>query len=446
MILGSAPFSSAGVVLTHGLGGRSDLAVPLWLALYAGSAAVLVSFFALAFLWTTPKLRGAEAGRPLPSAMAGFADSTAVRWGLRAVGLLAFALLLATAWFGTDDPSTNPAATWFYVWFWVGMVLVSVLLGPIWRLVNPLRTLAGALRPVVPSRELPARLGYWPAMAGLFAFLWLELVYADSASPRAIAVFLTVYAVAQVVAGAIYGPRWFERGDGFEVYFGLIAALSPLGRRADGRLVLRNPLDGLRTIPSQGITPVVLLMLGSTAFDGLTRMDLWSWLESFEFPSWLLGTAGLVGAIAIISGVYAGGIWLTRPYLRKLGDGKPAEPYGAFAHALVPIMVGYTVAHYFSFAVFEGQPGLFLASDPFGLSWDLFGTAGASVDYGLVSAKAISWVQIAGIVIGHVLGVTAAHDRAIGILRRDHVKVGQYPMLAVMVAYTAAGIALVAGV
>jgi hypothetical protein len=63
----------------------------------------------------------------------------------------------------------------------------------------------------------------------------------------------------------------------------------------------------------------------------------------------------------------------------------------------------------------------------------------------VVSVAVIAGVQIAGIVVGHVLGVTSAHDKAIGILRRNYVKVGQYPMLAVMVGYTTVGIALVAG-
>ncbi|MGH3520453.1 MAG: hypothetical protein ACRDQ7_24345 [Haloechinothrix sp.] len=443
------------MILAHGLGGRSDLPVPLWLALYAGAAAVLVSFFALAALWTTPKLRGAQGGVALPGGFERIADARASRIGLRIVGLLLLGLLLATAWSGTDSSSTNPAATWFYVWFWVALVPLSLLAGPIWRLLNPLRTLAAGVRALPPlrpggawSRPLPQRIGYLPAIAGLVAFLWLELVYDHSDSPRAIAVFVTVYAAVHVVAGAVYGPRWFAHGDAFEVYFGLVACLSPVGRQEGGRLVLRNPLDGLLTVErSAGLTPLVLVVLGSTAFDGLTRLPIWIDLtrDVDGLASALLGTAGLAAAIGAISVIYLGGIWLTRPYLRKSVDGGPVDPYGSFAHALIPIMIGYTVAHYFSFAVFEGQPGVFLASDPFALGWDLFGTAGRSIDYTLVSTTTIALVQVAGIVIGHILGVTSAHDKAIGIVRRKYVKVGQYPMLAVMVAYTATGIALVAG-
>lgn len=429
--------------LAHGLSSRSDLPVPLWLALYAGAAAVLVSFFALTVFWTTPKLRGAAAGVQLPGWLRRFADARATRVVLRVVGVVLLGVLLAAAWFGTDSPATNPAATWFYVWFWVGLVPVSLLLGPVWRLVNPLRALAAGLRPLLPHRELPARLGYWPATAGLVLFLWLELVYADSANPRAIAVFVTLYAVVHTVAGAVFGPRWFETGDSFEAYFGLVGALAGVGRRADGVLSLRNPLDGLLTIRrAAGLTALVLVVLGSTAFDGLTRLDVWRTLTDGVdgLLLALLGTAGLAVCIAAIAGIYAAGVWLTRPYLHR-SDGVYAE----FAHCLVPIMVGYTVAHYFSFAVFQGQAGWLLASDPFGLGWDLLGTAGASIDYTAVSTTAIALVQVAAIVLGHIVGVTCAHDRAIGVVRPKYLRVGQYPMLAVMVAYTATGIALVSG-
>ncbi|MFD5247519.1 hypothetical protein ACFWIW_23465 [Amycolatopsis sp. NPDC058340] len=406
------------MILAHGLGGRSDLPVPLWLALYAGAAAVLVSFFALTALWKEPKLRGADAGRPLPLALQRFADSAFSLVASRVIGVLLFAGFLAMAWAGPDSSADNPAPAWFYAWFWVGLVPLSLLFGPVWRRLNPLRTVAS----LIPSRprELPERLGYLPAIAGLLAFLWLELVFPHSDSPRAIALFSTVYAVIHIALGVVFGPRWFDRGDAFEVYARLIAALSPFGRRADGRLVIRNPLDGLLTLsPAPWLTALVLVVLGSTAFDGLTRLPFWTSLDAGV----LVGTAGLAACIALTYGAYAGAVSLTRPYLRRGFD-----PYPAFAPSLIPIMVGYTVAHYFSFAVFSGQQGF-----------------GSAIDYTVVSTGVIALVQIAGIVAGHVLAVTSAHDRSVGVLRANYVKVGQYPMLALMIGYTALGIALVSG-
>lgn len=98
---------------------------------------------------------------------------------------------LVVAWRGPDDfGRTNPAPTWFYVWFRVGLVPLSLLLGPIWKLISPLRTIAGLLGLL---RRGPVgvadRLGYWPAILSLLAFLWLELLWLEllydfAASPR----------------------------------------------------------------------------------------------------------------------------------------------------------------------------------------------------------------------------------------------------------------------
>lgn len=437
--------SAGGLVLAHGIGGRADLPIPTWLAIYAGAVAVLVSFFALAALWPTPRLRGADGGRPLPW-LERVADSAVVRVALQVLGVLLLAGFLVVAWVGPDDDGRgNPAPTWLYVWFWVGLVPASLLFGPIWRRLNPLRTVAGLLRPLLPGGTvpLPARLGYWPAAIGLSAFLWMELVYDHAASPRAVATFVTVYAVVQVAAGVAFGPAWFERGDGFEVYSWMISRASPLGRRADGRLVLRNPLDGLAGTPLvPDLTPVVVVVLGSTAFDGLSRMPVWTDLVAgTDRAAYLaLGTVGLLGALAAVVVTYGLAIRLTRPFL-----GQAEDAYGQFAHAIIPIAIGYTVAHYFSFAIFQGQQGILLANDPLVLGWNLLGLPGATVDYTFVSTVAIAIVQTAAIVVGHVVAVTVAHDRAVGILRHRHARTGQYPMLVVMVGYTISGIALLAG-
>ncbi len=116
---------------------------------------------------------------------------------------------------------------------------------------------------------------------------------------------------------------------------------------------------------------------------------------------------------------------------------------GAFVHSLVPIAIGYAVAHYFSFAMFQGQEGVLLATDPFGRGWDLLGTSGTRIDYAFLGTGVIAGVQIGAIVLGHVLGVVSAHDRAAELFRRRQLRRAQYPMLAAMVAFTAGGIALV---
>ncbi|MGC5412270.1 hypothetical protein ACPXCX_52780, partial [Streptomyces sp. DT225] len=126
------------------------------------------------------------------------------------------------------DPDRNPAPGAVYVLLWVGLVPASLLLGPVWRRLNPLRTAhllaCRALhRDPDAGRPLPVRLGMWPAAAGLLAFTWLELVAPDPASPTALLVFLGVYAAVHLAGAAVYGAHWFDHADAFEVYSGLLA-------------------------------------------------------------------------------------------------------------------------------------------------------------------------------------------------------------------------------
>lgn len=169
-----------------------------------------------------------------------------------------------------------------------------------------------------------------------------------------------------VGAAALFGQRWFDRGDGFEAYSSLLARLSPVGRNTGGRIALRNPLDGLAGLrPAPGLVALVCTVLGSTAFDGLSRTTPWRRLTNGagQLRSVALGTAGLAVAVAAVAAIYLGAMALTRPYATT------RELPAAFAHSLVPIAVGYTVAHYFSLAVFQGQAGFLLATDPFGRGW-----------------------------------------------------------------------------
>lgn len=430
--------------LAHGLGTRSDLPVPLWIAVYGAVLALLVSFAALTFLWKKPKFND-PGGRPISAGVGDVLSSPSLGIFFRLVGLLAFGIFLAAAWFGPNDPATNPAPYWLYVWFWVGLLPASMLFGSVMKAFSPMRSISGLLSMVMrgSERPIPPTWGMWPAAIGLFGFVWLELVYADASLPRVVAVYATVYALINIVAGVVYGQDWFEHGEGFEVYSTLVGRLAPLARTEYGTWVLRNPMHGLSlTPPVAGLVGVVTALLGSTAFDGLTRTPFWiDYSNSLEGASYLLaGTIGLAGAIAVVAGVYWAAIQMTRFWLPErttlLAD---------FAPSLVPIAIGYTIAHYFSFSIFDGQMGWILASDPFGLGWDLFGTEGARINYTLISTEWIALVQVGAIALGHVAGVVLAHDRAISLFRKRHHMSAQYPLLCAMVAFTMSGIALVVG-
>jgi len=116
-----------------------------------------------------------------------------------------------------------------------------------------------------------------------------------------------------------------------------------------------------------------------------------------------------------------------------------------FVHSLVPILIGYTVAHYFSLLVFQGQAGYILASDPLDVGWNLFGTADWKINLLAVSTTTIALIQVGAIVTKHVLGVVVTHDRAIATFQERNKLRGQYLLLPTMVFYTLCGIALLVG-
>ncbi|MCA0144256.1 hypothetical protein [Blastococcus sp. LR1] len=431
-------------LLAHGVGSRTDLPIPLGLALYGAGAAILISFAALLLFWRAPKLGGPGSGRPLPESVQRVADSPAVRRILQALALALSLVVLAAAAAGPPETRLNLAPWALYVTFWVGLVPASLLLGPVWRAVNPLRLLHAVLSLVVRTApgagRLPA-LGLWPASVSLLVFLWFELVYPDRAEPATVAAFLIAYAVAHTALALWFGAGWFAQGDGFEVYSTLVARLSPWGRRDDGRLVLRNPLtNAIATPETPGLAAVVVVLLGSTAFDGITRTVWWQTGPGSANDSFS-GTVGLVVSIALVAALYLLG---TRLSGRLAGQPLAIQPR-RYAATVIPIALGYTIAHYFSLLLLDGQTTWILASNPFGTpGTDLFGTYGNVVDLTAVSPDTIAYVQVGGVIAGHVAGVTLAHERALLSERRARAS-DQLPLVVVMVLFTIGGLGLLFG-
>lgn len=330
----------AHTVLAHGVGSRHDLPLSPFYA-YAGAfAALLISFLALGLLWSSSRFQGDLAGRPLPAALQRAADAPATRAALRLLGSAAALLFLLHLLLGPDDPDRNPAPGALYVLLWVGLVPASLLLGPVWRLLNPLRALL-SLRPPRNPRPVPAAVGIRPAAAGLLLFTWLELVAPDNTSSRTLLLALTVHLGVQLTGAARYGDRWFAHADPFEVYSSLLARLSPLGRRADGRLVLRSPFNGLDATPrTPGLVATVCVLLGSTAYDGFSDNPRWiTSLQTSPLGPTPTATLGLLSAVALVAACYG----LCAGALRLMNRAL-STPLTSFAHSLLPIALGYLVA------------------------------------------------------------------------------------------------------
>ena len=264
------------------------------------------------------------------------------------------------------------------------------------------------------------------------------------------------YTVLTLAAQVVFGVEtWTRYGESFAVYFNLFSRMSAVETR-DRVVGLRPPLTGLPRLEQvAGTVPLVAVMIGTVTFDGLTQGRAWKDLAIelndavtalgvpiTDAPT-VVDTLGLVACVLLVGLFYRAGIAGARSVGGDIGE---ARLRLAFAHSLVPIAMVYVAAHYLTFLLFEGQAIQYLASDPFGQGWDIFGTAQSAIDYSLLSQNGAWYAQVAFVVLGHVAALILAHDRALA-LYGGNAKLAvrsQYWMLAVMVGFTTLALWLLA--
>lgn len=182
-----------------------------------------------------------------------------------------------------------------------------------------------------------------------------------------------------------------------------------------------------------GLVPLLGILLGSTAFDSFSASQTWQSSDAGTLGDTLvlLGFCALVAALFVLAARATGGVDAER---------RRALP-GLMAHSLVPIVVGYVFAHYLTYVVERGQGVVVSLLDPLGRGWQPLGDPGTA--YVLSTQVALLAVlKVSFVVLGHVLAVVAAHDRALVLLPRSHRLTGQLAMLVLMVGYTFAGLYL----
>ncbi|MEE3749780.1 hypothetical protein [Mycobacterium intracellulare] len=451
----SAP---AAVVLAHGLGGSGDLPVPYAYAMVGAAWALTFTFALVAFAWRQPRFDPLKPGRALPAALTTFVDARASRATAAALAL-AFALWAVAAGIWGPDSESNALLGAFYVLLWVGLVTLSLAVGPVWRVISPMRTIYLLLRRVTPQRlgrprlSYPEGWGYRPAAVGLFAFVWMELASPNSASLPWIRTWIGCYAVLMLVGAWLCGQRWLARADPFGVYSMAFSRLSPFRRnRETGRVVVGNPLDHLPSLPVRpGVVVLLAVLLGSTAFDSFSSSPTWRGFAdrltrdfgvSPTVASSALRTIGLIVFISVVAVTFSLAARATGGVDRE----RRRELPGQMAHSLIPIVVGYIFAHYLSYLVERGQQAVFALADPFGRGWNLFGLAHLHVAYVLsMHPPVLAAIKVTCVVTGHIVAVIAAHDKALRLLPAGHQLTGQLTMMLVMVGYTFTGLYLLFG-
>ncbi len=452
------------MIFAHGTGERGDLPIPFWLFGYLSVLALVGSVIILAFFWKTAKLPNIQEYE-IKSPTAQIICAT-IRWLVRIFSLAVFLFVLFALLFsdlGSTGAGSTIAMVAVFIIFWVGLTLLSGVIGDVWQVISPWNTLAlifDGIRKLFqrlmrsqsskPANKLKLsdvlappsqQTNTWMAVFALFVFLWMELVHPEPTETRLLGLLMFFYTLYLLVGAGIWGRGWLKTADGFALLHRLVGSL---GIFQSARIL--PPFAGTAKLQLKTAeTAFVLVFLGSTTFDGVTNT---TWWEDFRGGStgWAavpLNTLGLICTIVALAVAY----FLVMLAAEKLTGKNRLTLTNTFAHSLIPIALAYAVAHYFSFLILEGQDFVRLLSDPLDQGWNLFGTAHFDINFLLVSTDTIAWVQGLSLLIGHLWGVFLAHDRALetwpsGESQHRLANISQIPLVAVMAGYTLLGLFL----
>ena len=429
--------------------------LPTGLFQAGGTAAVAVSFLAVAWLRAASLLRGMESVQwrcfPVPRRLR----------GTNAAAATLLVVLIAAGFAGSRDPLANPLPLTVWTLVWVGLTFAHAVFGYLWPHLDPWRPFASLARLAVfgsdeapPPLSWPRRLSRWPAVALLLLLAWFELVYPAPRDPAVLAMAVAGYSVLTVTGMVLFGEgAWTRNVEVFSCFFRMVSGLAPI-RVADEngarRLVLAFPgsrLPGSDALPAAGVVFVVIA-LATVSFDGLSRTFWWLDLGGFnplEHPgrSALVGwnTLGLAAAAACLLAAFAictlaGARWSGTP---------PAPALRRFVVSIVPIAFGYHFAHYLPSFLVDAQYALKALSDPMGEGWNLLGARELHVTASFLthhaSVVAIWYAQVAAIVAAHVIAVVVLHALTAGTASGRRAQVlSQLPLTVLMIAYTLFGL------
>ena len=469
-----ATLMTAGPTRAHALGGRYDLPLPLDLYLAGAGGAVALSFVIMALVFRAPPSRGRERGidllrfRPMAVLL-----HPAMVTLLQIFSVSLFLLILVAGFFGNQDALKNVAPTFVWVIWWVGLAYVASLCGNFWPAINPWAIAFAWLERVVRrigardrldlGLSYPSWLGVWPAVALFGAFAWFELIVESSKVPETLATAVLIYSAITWLGMIAFGREaWLAHGEAFSLAFAVLGRFAPIDRpernSPDGpphHWYLRPYAGGLISEQPCRLSMIVfvLLMLSTVGFDGFKETPFhasfleWIASQSLFHPILLLlhdfgldfiaalDTVMLVVSPLLFLLVYLGFSWLGKEVPES--ERPVMEIAGYFVFSLVPIAIAYHLAHYFSYLLIAGQLIIPLASDPFGIGWNIFGTADHAIDIGVVGAKFVWYTAVIAIVVGHVFAVGVAHFVALRTFETPGAALkSQYPFLVLMVAYT----------
>ena len=363
------------------------------------------------------------------------------------LSFLAFLGLVFVGLYGERDPMHNLMTLVFWTGVWIVVPLGSMLLGNLWRPLNPwtgpvriARTLLGRTAGIG-----LARLGHWPAVAGYAGFVWFQMVSLYPDDPAVLAKVALAYWGVIFTLGVLEGEDWLDQGEFLSVLFGFIAKVAPLWHEPSGnRTRLMRGWPGTQVLAMPPLTPsavvFVSLALAALTFDGLSETFWWQALIG-ENPLEPTGrsavmwenTGGLLAVWVVTLALILGAITLGR----LIGGGFATGPVML---SFLAIAAGYHAAHYLVMLLTAGQYTLAALNDPLmtGESW--LGLPPFFVSFGFLTdarvMPVIYGLQFAAILGAHLLAVLLG----LKLAGQGARPVAHLPMTVLMVGYTVLGL------
>ena len=366
LLPGSAVFVwLASPAAAHGFGQRYDLPLPLGLWVL-GAGATIVLTFAVTALY----LR--EFHTNWEHLHFNLLKILPIRWlahprvvaAIRALSVVAFLATIYAGLAGTDDPYENLITTMGRVIWWVGFAFACALVGNLWALVNPIRTIfvwaewgfarvtgGGSL-----ARNKPYPRGFqtWPGVA----FHRFCLGGVGLGGERRAAKFGDRNSRLQRgdwLGMFIWGREvWLRYGEAFSIAFGILSRFAPLDvpikddPSAAPALNLRPPGAGLAADRAVTFSFLifVLLMLSTVTFDGYLETPLYrstavalytsesfapllEWSFEVGFP---VNQTVLTGQMALMTLAFLAAFWLTSWAMVRSAARRPGATAGVSTH------------------------------------------------------------------------------------------------------------------
>lgn len=441
-----------GLALAHASEQGFVLLLPTDVYITAGVASVALTVVLLALM---PARWARRVFRPLPLARRITLPLHHITSTLAAIVLAGLIWLGLT---GPRDPLANLLPLTIWTIWWVGLVVLQGLIGNHWRWTNPWTGPIAILARLTGLRAIwryPHRFGFIPGIVIFLAFAVFLLADPAPADPARLALFVGGYWYVTMLGVVLFGPRWLVRAEALTILMRSYARVSLLGRRGR-RIALGLPGWKVMARPHipHGLAIFILILLGTGSFDGLNETFWWFGLlgiNPLEFPGRSAvvtqNILGLIAANTALIAVYGTCIWTGLRIARATIGFIPA--FRLFAPSILPIALGYHLAHYLTSLMVDGQYALKAASDPLARGDDLLGLGQFYVTTGFfntqATVRAIWLTQASAVVIGHVIAILLAHALALhafGTTRRA--TLSQAPLAAFMVLYTFFGLWLLA--